>query len=599
MKAKHSFAHIFRAFAAISALTLLISCGGKAAPTGQTYAPGTYTASAKGYHGDVTVAVKVTKNKIASVRVLKHGETPGISDLAISGIPKAIVDSQSLAVDSVSGASFSSKAVIEATTAALKEAGADIEKLMVPGAAAEKEADVELSADVVVIGAGGAGMAAGVSAHQNGATVVILEKMAKVGGNTISAGGAMNAVDEGSETAIKNKDSVALHFKQTYEGGDKKGDEVLVKTLVENAWASVEWLQSMGMKFLPEPFTVTGGLWPRAHKPVDPVGTGFFKTYNAYIEANKGIEVRLNAKAEKLIVENGKVVGVIATGKTGNKITVKANKGVVIASGGFGQNVAMRQEFNKQWPTLDETIKSTNHPGATGDGIMMGREVNAAIVQMENIQLLPLGDPETGSLSGNIETDVEKRIYVNIEGNRFVDEGARRDTMTLALFNQPQKKLWIVVDAHSYPEGTVKNNFNETIDGLVADGRAFKGETVEELAEKIGVPPANLAATVAEFNKHVASKTPDAFGRTLYSVPLDKGPYYAGARVPTVHHTMGGIKIDAETQVIDVNGNVIPGLYAAGEVTGGIHGSNRLGGNALTDITVFGRIAGANAAQGK
>jgi len=355
----------------------------------------------------------------------------------------------------------------------------------------------------------------------------------------------------------------------------------------------------MGMKFLPEPFTVTGGLWPRAHKPVDPVGTGFFKTYNAYIEANKGIEVRLNAKAEKLIVENGKVVGVIATGKTGNKITVKANKGVVIASGGFGQNVAMRQEFNKQWPTLDETIKSTNHPGATGDGIMMGREVNAAIVQMENIQLLPLGDPETGSLSGNIETDVEKRIYVNIEGNRFVDEGARRDTMTLALFNQPQKKLWIVVDAHSYPEGTVKNNFNETIDGLVADGRAFKGETVEELAEKIGVPPANLAATVAEFNKHVASKTPDAFGRTLYSVPLDKGPYYAGARVPTVHHTMGGIKIDAETQVIDVNGNVIPGLYAAGEVTGGIHGSNRLGGNALTDITVFGRIAGANAAQGK
>ncbi|MBN2811663.1 MAG: FAD-binding protein, partial [Spirochaetales bacterium] len=404
MKAKHSFAHIFRAFAAISALTLLISCGGKAAPTGQTYAPGTYTASAKGYHGDVTVAVKVTKNKIASVRVLKHGETPGISDLAISGIPKAIVDSQSLAVDSVSGASFSSKAVIEATTAALKEAGADIEKLMVPGAAAEKEADVELSADVVVIGAGGAGMAAGVSAHQNGATVVILEKMAKVGGNTISAGGAMNAVDEGSETAIKNKDSVALHFKQTYEGGDKKGDEVLVKTLVENAWASVEWLQSMGMKFLPEPFTVTGGLWPRAHKPVDPVGTGFFKTYNAYIEANKGIEVRLNAKAEKLIVENGKVVGVIATGKTGNKITVKANKGVVIASGGFGQNVAMRQEFNKQWPTLDETIKSTNHPGATGDGIMMGREVNAAIVQMENIQLLPLGDPETGSLSGNIET---------------------------------------------------------------------------------------------------------------------------------------------------------------------------------------------------
>lgn len=599
MNKQHVFTRAIRTIAVLASLFLLFSCGGSSRSTGQTYKPGTYTASAKGYHGDVTVAVKVTKNKIAAVRVLEHGETPGISDLAINGIPKAIVASQSLAVDSVSGASFSSKAVITATTEALTQAGADIDKLMVAGQSAKKEKDETLTADVVVIGAGGAGMAAGVSAHQNGATVIILEKMPKVGGNTISAGGAMNAVDEGSETALKNKDSVALHFKQTYEGGDKKGDEVLVKTLVENAWSSVAWLQSMGMKFLPDPFTVTGGLWPRAHKPVDPVGTGFFKTYNAYIESNKGIEVRLNVKADSIILENGKVTGVIATGKTGNKITVKANKGVVVATGGFGQNIAMRQEFNKAWPTLDESVKSTNHPGATGDGIAMAKAVNAQLVQMENIQLLPLGDPETGSLSGNIETDVEKRIFVNTEGKRFVDEGARRDTMTLALFKQPGAKLWIIVDAHSYPQGTKKNNFNESIDDLVAAGRAFKGETLEELAKNIGVPPENLVATVADFNKHVASKKPDAFGRTLFSEPLDKGPFYAGARIPTVHHTMGGIKIDKETHVIDVNGKIIPGLYAAGEVTGGIHGTNRLGGNALTDITVFGRIAGKNAAAGK
>lgn len=588
-----------RIIAVAGALALLFSCGGAGGSTGQTYTAGTYTATAPGYNGDVTVAVKLSKNRIAGVRVMKHNETPGISDLAITGIPKAIVDGQTLAVDTVSGATFSSKAVIAAVTAALKEGGADIEKLMVPGALKDKEADVSLSADVVVIGAGGAGMAAGVSAHQNGATVIILEKMPKVGGNTISAGGAMNAVDEGSETALKNKDSVALHFKQTYEGGDKKGDEALVKTLVENAWPAIAWLQSMGMKFLPEPFTVTGGMWPRAHKPVDPVGTGFFKTYNAYIDANKGIEVVLNTRAEKLIIENGRVTGVQARGQTGNIVTVKAAKGVIIATGGFGQNVAMRQEYNKAWPTLDESVKSTNHPGATGDGILMAKDVNAALVQMENIQLLPLGDPVTGSLSGNIETDVEKRIFVNMEGKRFVDEGARRDTMTLALFKQPQAKLWIIVDAHSYPQGTLKNNFNETIDDLVAAGRAFKGETLEELAKAIGVPPENLVATVAEFNKHVASKTPDQFGRTLFSEPLDKGPFYAGARIPTVHHTMGGIKIDVDTHVIDVNGKIIPGLYAAGEVTGGIHGTNRLGGNALADITVFGRIAGTNAAMGK
>ena len=596
---KHSrLAHGIRAMAILVALTLIVSCGGSTS-TGQTYTPGTYTASAKGYKGDITVAVKVAKHKIIGIRVEKHEETPGISDMASKGIPKAIVASQSLAVDSVSGASFSSKGVIDAVAAALKEAGGDIDKLMVPGAAAKREKDETITADVVVIGAGGAGMAAGVSAHQNGATVVILEKMAKVGGNTISAGGAMNAVDEGSPTAVKNKDSVALHYKQTFEGGDKKGDEALVKTLVENAWSAVAWLQSMGMQFKPEPFTVTGGLWPRAHKPVDPVGTGFFKTYNAYIEANKGIEVRLNAKAEKFIVKDGKVTGVIARGKTGNKITVKAKKGVVLATGGFGQNVAMRQQYNKAWPTLDESVKSTNHPGATGDGIAMAKDVNAALVQMEYIQLLPLGDPVTGSLSGNIELDVEKRIFVNVEGKRFVDEGARRDTMTLALFKQPQAKLWIIVDAHSYTDGSKKNNFNESIDDLVAAGRAFKGETLEELAGKIGVPPANLVAAVADFNKHVASKKPDEFGRTLYSVPLDKGPFYAGARVPTVHHTMGGVKIDVDTHVIDADGKVIPGLYAAGEVTGGIHGTNRLGGNALADITVFGRIAGKNAALGK
>lgn len=598
MKTKNRIYLAVRVIAAIGVLTLILSCG-SSENTGQTYTPGTYTATAEGYGGDIKISVKVSKNRITGIRVVEHGETPGISDLAISDIPKTIVDKQSLAVDSVSGATYSSKGIKDAVAAALKEAGGDIDKLMVPGSSAKREKDETITADVVVIGAGGAGMAAGVSAHQNGATVIILEKMPKVGGNTISAGGAMNAVDDGSETARKYDDSVALHYKQTFEGGDKKGDEALVKILIENAWSAVTWLKSMGMKFKEEPFTVTGGMWPRAHKPVDPLGTGFFKTYNAYVESNEGIEVRLNTKAEKLIVENGRVTGVIAKGQTGNTITVRAKKGVVMAAGGFGQNVAMRQEFNRLWPTLDETVKSTNHPGATGDGIAMAKDVNAALVQMEYIQLLPLGDPETGSLSGNIETDVEKRIFVNTEGKRFVDEGARRDTMTLALFEQPQSKLWIIVDARSYPDGSKKNNFNESIDDLVAAGRAFKGDTLEELAKNIGVPPENLVEAVTEFNKYVASKTPDQFGRTLYSVPLDKPPFYAGARIPTVHHTMGGIKIDVDTHVIDVNGKIIPGLYAAGEVTGGIHGSNRLGGNALADITVFGRIAGKNAALGK
>ncbi|MEG0660064.1 MAG: flavocytochrome c, partial [Anaerorhabdus sp.] len=342
-----------------------------------------------------------------------------------------------------------------------------------------------------------------------------------------------------------------------------------------------------------------GGMWPRAHKPVEPVGTGFFNAYQNYVDSNENIDLYLETTAKEFIVEDGKVVGVIAEGKTGNKITLYANKGVVLATGGFGKNVEMRQEYNTLWANLDESIKSTNHAGATGDGIIMAEAIGAELVQMGNIQLLPMGDPETGSLSGNIEMGVENRIFVNDEGNRFVDEGARRDVMTNALFDQPNAHMWVILDSHDYPTGDEVNNFNESINQLVADGRAFKGETLEELAEQIGVNPENLVKAVEGFNAHVADKSADEFGRTLYQDPINQGPYYAGARVPTVHHTMGGVKINTDAQVINTAGEIIPGLYAAGEVVGGIHGANRLGGNALTDTVVFGRIAGSSAAAAK
>lgn len=229
----------------------------------------------------------------------------------------------------------------------------------------------------------------------------------------------------------------------------------------------------------------------------------------------------------------------------------------------------------------------------------MAQAVGANLIGMGQIQLLPMGDPETGSLSGNIEQAVENRIFVNKEGKRFVDEGARRDVMTKALLEQEDQMMWVILDSKNYPTGDTKNNFNETIDELVAAGRAYKADTLEDLAKQIGVDPNNLIEAVNKFNEAVETGGPDEFGRTLFQWKIDTAPFYAGARVPTVHHTMGGVEINENAQVLDVNGNVIPGLYAAGEVTGGIHGSNRLGGNALADITVFGRIAGANAAKNK
>ena len=559
--------------------------------------------------GSIEVAVTVDENGVVTnVEVTKNGDTPGISDPAVEQIPARIVEMQSANVDAVSSATFTSEAIMAATLDAVTKAGLDAaawsEK---KEAVVEKGADVVLEADVVIVGAGGAGLAAAVQANQNGSTVIVLEKMGKVGGNTILAGGAMNAVNDRSEQAIAYNDSVEWHFTQTMNGGDNQGDPVLVHTLVSNAYAGVEWLMDLGMEFQEETaglFTVTGGLWPRAHKPVMPLGQGFFATYMNYIDSHEGVDVMLNTKANELLVnENGRVCGVVATGETGNTVTVKAHNGVVMATGGFAASVELRSAFNTQWADLGASIKSTNHAGATGDGIKMMQKLGADFVQMGNIQLLPLGDPVTGSLAGNIEHDVETRIFVNKEGNRFVNEGGRRDDMTNGLFAQTDAYMWIVMDSDTYPTGDELNNFGETINQLVEAGRAFKGETLEELAEKIGVPAENLVAAVTEFNRHAEggdlAGTPDEFGRTLFSTPIDNGPFYAAARVPTVHHTMGGVHINQYCQVINENGQIIPGLYAAGEVTGGIHGSNRLGGNALTDTVVFGRIAGDSASQAK
>ncbi len=576
-----------------------------------TFTPGTYTSTVTGMH-EMTVTVTLSETEIVDIQI-DHQETPGVGEPAVQSLPAEILEIQGLGVDVVSGATLSSNAVIKGVTECLKQAGVSedgITKLLAVTKTAVQEADQTLTADVVVIGAGGAGMAAAVTANQAGKTVIVIEKASKMGGNTILSGGALNAVDEGSETALANNDSVENHYNQTFNGGDQQGDPVLVHTLVDNAWSGVEWLKSLGMEFYDGVFTVTGGMWPRAHKPVEPEGTGFFKTYQNYMDTHEGITMVYNTTAKEFIVENNVVTGVTCTGETGNTITVTATNGIVLATGGFGRNIEMRVKYNninKKWPTLDESIPSTNTSGITGDGIIMAEAIGANLVQMENIQLLPLGDPETGSLSGNIEHAVESRIFINLEGNRFVNEGGRRDDMTLALFEQPETTMYIVMDSDTYPEGNEKNNFGESIADLVSAGRALKADSLEELAALMNVPAENLIASVEDYNKYckggeLEGQT-DSFGRTLFTDTdgvnngINNAPYYAAVRVPTVHHTMGGVQINEHAQVIDTNGNVISGLFAAGEVTGGIHGTNRLGGNALTDTVTFGRIAGTSASE--
>lgn len=580
----------------------LIGCSGKnieessKTQNTQSEISGVFEGKSFGHNGEILLSLELDSGYIKEITLLEHKESEGISDLAIERIPQEIINEQSIKVDNVSGATITSRGIINAVTDALKNANVVIEKYKLEKVAETIQVtNKELDTDVVVIGGGGAGLAAAVSAHQNGAKVVLIEKMPRLGGNTILSGGAYNAVDPSRQEKQGIEDSIEKHFNQTYEGGDKKGNPELIQTLVEGAYPAIEWLESLNMKFDDKVFTVLGGLWPRAHKPSSAVGTGFINTYKNYIDNNDNIDIIFDTEVTEITEIEGKVNGVIAQSRDTN-YKINASKGVIIATGGFANNSQLRDKYNTQWPSLTK-LKSTNHPGATGDGLILAEDVGANLINLEDIQLLPMGDPATGSLSGNVEQGVENRIFINNDGNRFVDEGERRDVMTKALMEQEDSSMWVIVDTHSYPTEDTRNNFNESIEELMAQGRAFKGETIEELAEQIKVNPKNLKKSIEEFNAAVENKAEDPFGRTLFENKLDKGPFYAGKRVPTVHHTMGGIEINSKAEVIGKDGKIIKNLYAAGEVTGGIHGSNRLGGNALADITVFGKIAGKNASS--
>lgn len=606
------------------------------------FTPGTYTGEAEGLNGTIKVEVKLDDSNILEVNILDHNESPGISDNAIKKIPEEIIKYQSLNIDTVSGATYSSKGILEAVKNALEKAGANIEDLMKKvNASSEPTETINKTADVVIIGGGGAGLAAAVSALQNDATVIVLEKMPSLGGSTILAGGQYNAVDDKrqqkyemrpelitelesytkqepvnedhkrlmEELAVQIQeykengstylfDSPQLHALQAFKGGDQAGNLKLIETLTYGSENSVDWLESLGVEFRDEIAIVTGALWQRTHQFVKPLVTGPIDAYTEYI-TSKGsdAEIMLETQATELIYENGNVTGVKAKqGK--NDVIVKASNGVIIATGGFARNKEMIKKYDIHWGELDN-LGSTNSVSATGDGITMAESIGANLTGMEYIQLLPVGDPVTGGMQGNISINAANQLFINKEGNRFVAEDERRDVLTRSLLQQPDQVMWILHDAHEYYNEDVKNDFNEKIGELVEKGTVVKGDTIEELAANMGVSAENLKATVDAYNEAVSGKTTDAMNKKLMQDEFDKAPFYASKRVPTIHHTMGGIEINTNAQVISKDGNIIKGLYAAGEVTGGIHGANRLGGNAIPDTVVFGKIAGESAALKK
>ena len=563
---------------------------------------GVYEATVTGHNAPITLSVTVQDGKLAAIAPTVEDETIGVGKVALERMSQSILDAQSLSVDLVTGASITSRAVVSAVEQCLTEAGADLAAWT---ASEEKEpaADASYEADVVVIGAGGAGLAAAISAEQNGANVIVVEKLGILGGSTNVSEGALNAVDEKRQSAQDIEDSVEKFYTQTLEGGHNIGDPALVKVLTDNAYGAVEWLESLGVSFKDEVGTATGALWQRSHYPSTPSGNSYIRVFAEYIEQSDRLTVLTDTQATEILMEDGRASGITATGRDGETITVHAANGVIVATGGFGANIEMRQEYNTGvWShvTLDSSIGCTNmYLSAQGEGIAMATAVGAQVTGMSDIQLHPCGTPGSG-LMNNIRTSGRNRIFVNQEGSRFVNEGAARDVLAQAIFDQQDSTYWIVVNSVRYPDREWVDANGATIANMVAQGSVVEADTLEELAEKTGMDYNNLQAAIDNYNAVVRGEAEDELGfeaNNQADVELTEGPWYACKKVPTVHHTMGGLKINENAEVLNGSDEVIEGLYACGEVTGGIHGSNRLGGNAIADCMVFGRIAGENAAK--
>ena len=569
---------------------------------------GTYQSRVLGHNAPMNVVVTIAKGKIADINVLHNLESPGVGKVAIDKLSQSIIKNQTTGVDNVTGATLTSFALKQGIMDCLEQAGADEEAFSKPIQHKISKAPLKTRSEVVIVGGGGAGLAAAVSALQHGASVTIIEKMGYLGGSTNVCGGAINASDTKYQKALGIKDSPENHFNNTMKGGHMTNNPELVHYLTDNAKATLNWLEDMGLVVNPKVGAATGALYQRSHYP-DPAGGN---TYVRTLEHKLGlygadrVKVLLETKATDLIVQNGRVVGVKAQGRDGTVIAT-ATKGVIMATGGFGSNVEFRQKVNTGiWKEADlgKDIGCSNiSVAAQGDGLIMAEKAGAELIGLADIQVHPNGTPGTG-LMLDIKTSGRNRLFINENGDRFVNEGAARDVLSKAVFAQPHSTYWLVQNYLRYPdENAVDLLSGRTMHDMLEQGRVKKAKDLEELSQMTGMPLDHLKASIEEYNKAVRNKgTPDKFGFVASHTDdreMTKGPWYFAKKVPTIHHTMGGIRIDTGAHALNAKGERIKGLYAAGETTGGIHGENRLGGNAVADCMVFGRTAGANAAAGK
>ncbi|ACJ30999.1 Flavocytochrome c precursor [Shewanella piezotolerans WP3] len=439
--------------------------------------------------------------------------------------------------------------------------------------------------DVVVIGSGGAGFSAAVSAYDNGAKVILVEKEPVIGGNAKLAAGGMNAAWTDQQKAKGIEDSVESMVKDTMKGGRNLNDPALVDVLASHSKGSVDWLTGMGAD-LTDIGRMGGASVNRSHRPTGGAGVGAHVIQVLYDNAVKrDIDMRMNTRGIEILKDDkGNVKGLLVKGMYKGYYWIKADA-VVLATGGFGKN-------NDRVAKLDPKLKgfvSTNQPGATGDGIDVAGNAGAAMQDLQYIQAHP-----TLSVKGGVMVTEAVRgngaILVNREGKRFVNEITTRDKAAAAILEQTGKTAYLIFD------DSVRKSLSK-IDKYIGLGVAPTADSLVKLGKLENIDGKALTETVARYNSFVTAGKDADFERPNLPRALNEGNYFAIEVTPGVHHTMGGVMIDSKSEILNAKKQVIPGLYGAGEVTGGVHGANRLGGNAISDIVTFGRMAGENAAK--
>jgi len=580
------------------AITLLIACTAffTACAGKKGLKDGMYTQSSGGHNGMITLQTTVKDGKIASVDVVQSDETPGIGSKAIDLMTNAVVNSGSVNIDSISGATITSSAVKRILRETVQAAGANDKYIAaMPAVKAQGVLEkTEYAYDVIVVGAGGAGLTAAITAKELGATVAVLEKTGFAGGNTLVSGGGLNVAGSDLQEKKGIADSPEKYAADTLKGGDNKNNAALVSIMAKNSAASYEWLRdNINVGFIQDRVQQFGGhSVPRACIPQGNSGYALTEPLLKKCE-EMGIDIFYNTKAVKLLQNDSAVNGVSAE-NDGKTVTFQASKGVVLATGGFGANIAMREECNAEY---GKKYKTTCVQASQGDGILMAKDVGAALTDMEYIQVYPTCNPLTGIISYVANSRFDGAVLVNKEGKRFTNEGGRRDVISQGILAQTDACAYLVWGNEIESIGKMTSLHAKEYDALEKNKLIVKADTLKDAAAAFGIDEQAFAAEIEKFNGFAEDKKDADFSKTGALRKIETGPFYIQKVSPATHHTMGGLVIDEKTRVQSKDGGAIAGLFAAGEVTGGIHGTNRLGGNAITDIITFGRIAGQSVCE--